>query len=217
MYRGFMSIIMIGIFVCSARTQTKQIVPYYVQPGSRLWIEGSATLGSYTCETVAVYGTGALKSDVARLIENAAAHSAEQHQIQVFVDVKMFDCGNPAMNSDMYHALRAEEDSAIEYTLTNANVVYDSIQQTGWLGLQTIGTLMIAGVSRTDTIFVQAKSLSQMKYEIVGSKNLSMLDFKIVPPTAFFGLIRANEKLVVKFDIIAGPDPSFTESRMRGK
>jgi hypothetical protein len=55
------------------------------------------------------------------------------------------------------------------------------------------------------------KGLRDGKYEILGRKELSMLDFHITPPSAFFGLIRADEGLVVNFDLIAGPDHIFSE------
>ena len=40
-----------------------------------------------------------------------------------------------------------------------------------------------------------------------------MLDFHISPPSAFFGLIKSDEGLVVDFDLIAGPDHTFTEQQ----
>jgi hypothetical protein len=208
-----LSILMISIstYFCYALSQEQAFVPYHLLPGSRLWIDGTATLGSYTCETVAVYGSGGLNADIGKLQDTSLTHQAGSGGVQVFVLVKMFDCGNPAMNADMYHALRAERDSAIEYTLIHAQVMYDSIAHNGWLGLRTIGKLSIAGVTRTDTINVRVKSLRDRKYEILGRKELSMLDFHITPPSAFFGLIKADEGLVVNFDLIAGPDHIFTE------
>jgi len=196
-----------GTSLCRER----QFIPYHLQPGSRLWIDGTATLGSFLCETVAVYGNGGLDAGLSGIREASLAHKADSSRVQVSVLVKMFDCGNPAMNSDMYSALRMDKNSSIQYTLTNVQVLYDSTAQNGWLGLRTIGRLSIAGFTRMDTIDAQVKSLSNMKYEVLGKKELSMLDFNITPPTAFFGLIKANERLVVNFDLIAGPDHNFTE------
>jgi hypothetical protein len=193
--------------------QEQRFIPYHLLPGSRLWIDGTATLGPYTCETVAVYGSGGLNADLDRLRETSLSHQADNGGVQVFILVKMFNCGNPAMNADMYHALHAERDSAIQYTLLETHVMYDSIAHNGWLGLQTVGKLSIAGITKTDTIAVRVKSLRDRKYEILGKKELSMLDFHITPPSAFFGLIKADERLVVNFDLIAGPDRLFTEQQ----
>ena len=152
-------IISLSLFFCNSLCQKQSFVPYHLLPGSRLRIDGNATLGMYTCETAAVYGSGGVNAGVGKLRDASLSHEVNKGGVQVFVLVKMFDCGNPAMNADMYHALRAERDSAIQYTLTEANVIYDSLAQNGCLGLQTIGEFSIAGVTRTDTINVQVKNL----------------------------------------------------------
>ena len=36
-----------------------------------------------------------------------------------------------------------------------------------------------------------------------------MIDFNITPPSAFFGLINAHEKLTVNFDLIAAPNNEY--------
>jgi hypothetical protein len=200
-----------SLIFCHSLCQEQLFIPYHLLPGSRLWIDGTATLGTYTCETVAVYGSGGLNADLDRLREASLSRQTDNGRVQVFVLVKMFDCGNPAMNVDMYHAMRAEQDSAIHYTLSETHLMYDSIAHSGVLGLRTIGKLSIAGVTRMDTIDVRVKSLRDRKYEIFGKKELSMLDFHITPPSAFFGLIKAAERLTVNFDLIAGPDNNFTE------
>jgi hypothetical protein len=101
--------------------------------------------------------------------------------------------------------LKADRDSLIIYELRNASVTYDSTRYNGSFGLRTVGKLTIAGKTREDTIYTSVKMLPDRRYEIVGEKSISMLDFDIDPPSAFFGLIRANENLIVKFDLLASP------------
>ena len=208
-----MLIINLFAFFSNSLCQEQLFIPYHLLPGSRLWIDGTATLGPYTCKTVAVFGNGGLNADLDRLRETSPSRLANNGRVQVAVLVKMFDCGNPAMNADMYRALHAERDSSIQYTLIETHLMYDSIAQNGWLGLKTIGALSIAGVTRMDTINVRVKILRDRIYEILGNKELSMLDFHIMPPSAFFGFIKADERLIVNFDLIAGPDNIFTEGQ----
>jgi hypothetical protein len=206
-------IIALNVFHADTVRQEEHFIPYHLLPGSRLWIDGTSTVNTYRCETVAVYGSGDLNEGIEKFQETPSSRRADTSSARVIVYVRMFNCGNNAMNADMYHALRAETDSTIHYTLSGAQVLYDSTVQHGWLGLQTIGTLSIAGVTRSDTINVRVKSLSNSKYEITGRKKLSMRDFHIIPPSAFFGLIKADEALVVNFDLIAGPDHNVTDHR----
>jgi hypothetical protein len=198
---GF-GIVCLGISLALSRDRDK--IRYHLESGSRIWINGSATLGSYECKTVAVYGTGNLDSDSATG-DSSSIDKRSKEGTKVAVQVKLFDCGNPAMNKDMYNALKADNDSLISFELIDADIIYDSTRRNDGVELRTIGNLTVAGVTRTDTIYTLIKTLPDRKYKIVGEKSLSMLDFKIVPPTAFFGLIKANEKLIVGFDLIAAP------------
>jgi hypothetical protein len=181
-------------------------VTYQLSTGSRLWINGSATLGSYECRTVAVYGMGDVDTNDIRRRSFFPETKRINESAHLDVLVRFFDCGNPAMNADMYSALKADKDSVIHYKLLATSVIYDSTIEKGRLGLRTIGFLTIAGKSLLDTIDVDIRILQDKKYEIIGEKTLSMTNFDITPPTAFFGLIRAHENLTVYFDLIAAPN-----------
>lgn len=195
-------ILCLGMSLSLGREKDK--ITYHLERGSRLWINGSATLGSYECKTVAVFGTGNLGSD--SVINGSNSMNKNSKELtRVAVQVRLLDCGNPAMNEDMYNALKADNDSLISYELIDAEVIYDSTGGNNGLGLRTIGNLTVAGITKKDTINTTVKILPGRRYEITGEKNLSMLDFNIVPPTAFFGFIKANERLVVGFDLIAAP------------
>lgn len=206
-----LSSMLCNFFAARAFSQEQIFIPYQLQAGSRLWIDGTATLGSYRCGTVAVYGTGGLNASMAQLKELPHLPKIDSERVRILIVIRMLDCGNPAMNHDMYRSLRADQDSTIRFILTEAQIQYDSLKESGWLGLRTIGELSIAGVTRTDTVDVRVKILSEREYEIIGQKKISMLDFNITPPTAFFGLIKANENLIVNFDFIAGPNGNFAE------
>lgn len=182
------------------------MIPYHLETGSQIWINGTATVGSYKCGTVAVYGVGDLDGNRGNQRESDSAKSKNREHARVEVLAKMFDCGNPAMNRDMYAALKANRDSTIQYELARTDMMFDSTSANGPLRLRTAGNLSIAGVTRWDTIIADVRSLPNGKYEIFGRKNLSMRDYRIVPPSKFFGLIKANERLTVGFDLIAAPD-----------
>ncbi len=204
---GIVGILAVGLsFAPASHSQSNAAVPYHLEAGSQLWINGTATVGMYQCGTVAVYGAGDLNPAWRAPKISGPSVGGVQEDARVEVLVKMFDCGNPSMNRDMYAALKANRDSTIDYELTAAEVVFDSTATKGVLLLRTIGNLSIAGVTRRDTIIADVKSLPEGKYEISGRKNLSMLDYRIIPPSTFFGLIKAHERLIVSFDLIAAPD-----------
>ena len=180
--------------------------PYHLERGSRIWIDGTATIGSYECGNVAVTGAGVLDTNRAEMKIPGRRENSPREDARVTILVRYFDCGNPAMNDDMYAALKARQDSTIRYELIRAEELTGAVTDTAGVTIRTIGSLTIAGVTRIDTIPASVRPFREGKFEITGRKDLSMIDYHVVPPTAFFGLIRAKEHLVVHFDLIAAPD-----------
>ncbi len=210
-YKSFIGITFLLIIVTAGLSREKNKYTYQLENGSRLWINGSATLGSYECRTIAVFGTGKISHDSSDIAEHPTGPDPDSG-IKIAVMVKLLDCGNRAMNKDMFKALRADSDSLILYKLIDARIKNYPASTKKEIELRTIGDLTIAGITRRDTIDTEIRILKDGKYEIVGEKTLSMRDFDIIPPTAFFGLIKADEKLVVGFDLIAGPVGEYKSS-----
>jgi hypothetical protein len=203
--KNIIVLLLLAASVSISRDQNRNPMVYHLETGSRLWIDGSATLGSYECRTVAIYGIGEVDTNTINKEYSNSTTNNFNSNVRIKVLIKFFDCGNPIMNEDMYTALKADQDSIIQYKLIKTSVLYDSTVYNGLFGLRTIGYLSIAGVSRQDTIDVEIKSLQERKFEIIGHINLSMIDYNITPPSAFLGLIKAHEELTVNFDLIAAP------------
>ncbi len=71
------------------------------------------------------------------------------------------------------------------------------------------GILKIAGVSKETDVEFEVRELDGGRFDIEGHKSLTMGDFGIESPTAFFGLIRADERLEVHFSLVAAPQTMF--------
>ena len=110
------------------------------------------------------------------------------------------------MNSDMREAMKEEEFPLIRYSLITASLLSGDVETSTAIIFNTVGTLSIAGRSKRVEIPVNAERLPDGKFRIAGSSQLSMFEFGITPPTAFFGLIRAHDRLVVHFDLLVAQD-----------
>jgi len=174
--------------------QAKQI-KYEVVDQSHLWLNGSATLGSWSCGTGFISGFG---------IPQTADHPAV---VRVIIKVNNLDCGNSGMNKDMYNAMNAETYPNIQYELLDVKRVSNPTEDGLWIKLQTRGNLTINNVTKEVDIPVSVRKLAGNAYQVVGSKMLAMSEFNITPPSAFFGLIKAHDDLEVKFDITSIPNP----------
>ena len=78
--------------------------------------------------------------------------------------------------------------------------------------MQTHGSLYIAGEKNVVDIKFKVEKLANGNFRLIGGIPISMLDYGIVPPTHFFGLIRANKNLIVHFDLLAGREENFVKN-----
>ncbi len=182
-----------------------QSVPYVLEPSSRLWLEGTATIGGYTCGTSVVTGEGLIDTALVA----AARRDSARGDARLVVSVKMLDCGNSAMNRDMYEALKADRFRTIRFDVQGARIETAQPQTDGSFRVIAHGLLTVAGVSKETDVELEVRKLTGGRFDIEGHKRLTMRDFNIEPPTAFFGLIRADERLDVHFALIAAPQTLF--------
>jgi len=171
-----------------------------IDRGAQLWIEGSAGVIHYKCEAEQILGKGKIENSE-KPQSSVRAHG--KVNLSVSLPVHSLDCGKRAMNNDMYNALKAEQFPSIHYKLLDAKLTEHQSADTlnHWMDIRTRGVMEIAGVRDTTTIYVKGKVLGEKQFHVKGSKSLNMDTFNIKPPTAMFGLIRANKELVVHFDV----------------
>lgn len=163
---------------------------YEVAPQSRFWIDGTSTVGAYTCEAEGVSGYG--------LLGDGRELAAE-----VVVPVRAFDCGSGPQNRDFYRALRADAHPTIRFELERADVLDAEVRPGAPVRVRATGTLRIAGTARSVTLVATGRHLSDGRVALQGSQNLRMSDFGIEPPSHALGLIRAHDAIVARFDLVA--------------
>ena len=180
-------------------------IVYKLEAGSKLWLEGTATIGDFTCRTDNIEGVAKLHVNSGETYDSSSADTMSS-EVRVFILVKSFECGNNAMNSDMYDAMKADSFPSIEYELLETEILPDSNTVDSMRMLNTNGRLTIAGVTKNVPMIITIRQLSSTRFQISGSKTLSMQDFGITPPTALWGLIKADDRLVVKFNLIVSKE-----------
>lgn len=191
-----------GLFLlgllCSAQPAMSQA--YLTLSGeSRLWIKGSSSVNTFTCEAGSIQGFGLLDP----------VPSGRQAVAEVQVPVRQFDCGKPRMNEDFYKALKAEALPQILFDFTAAELTSQVADEGRYL-VSVTGRLLIAGTERPARLRVQGQQRLDGSYRATGSLPLLMSDFGIDPPTALLGLIKAHDVIVVYFDLIAIPQTMHT-------
>ncbi len=112
-----------------------------VQPESRLWVEGTSTIKSFTCKVpefaLKVSGDGAVVTGV------LSAHKAVK-TVELTLASAKIDCGSGTMNDHIEEAVKAEVAPTIKFTLSGYDVTKDS---TG-VGGTIRGALSLGGVEK---------------------------------------------------------------------
>ena len=175
---------------------------YRLEPSSRLWLEGTATIGDFTCSTARMEGMAVLQEIHVEKYDSLYSVSVH-NEVRVSMCVRSFDCGNHAMNEDMYEAMKSDSFPTIEFELIDATLASDTGSADSVRDINTIGKLTIAGITKTVPMSIAIRQSSPERFIITGSKALSMTDFGITPPTALWGIIKTNDRLTVNFQLTA--------------
>lgn len=164
---------------------------------SRIRIEGRATTGPWKCVSP---------------VPAASVSFAPRMAGFLVVPVETLECGNPRMNHDMFRALRSSSFPSISFHA----VSYDSLSSTGSSrSFLVTGTLEVAGVRRPVVIPVEVRTISPSVYRATGSLSFRMTEYGVKPPVALFGLIKAQDRVTVFFDLTPTGIPSVASLRAR--
>ena len=183
--------------------------------GSQLTLEGTSNVKDWRCSGVTLDGRMEVAAplarinhiidriedgDVARLDPRAA--SFPQPTFNLRVPVQSLRCGNRQMERDMYRALRSEANPVIEFQFAGLVGGVEHDIDAGDYRATIAGVLTLAGAQRKVLVPVVAERVARDRFRIRARLPLRMTDFRITPPTALFGMVKAKDNLEVQFDLV---------------
>jgi polyisoprenoid-binding protein YceI len=171
-----------------------------VRPDSRLWLEGSSNVRDWRCDATSL--------DASIDIDRAAEQAGETRvrRVQVRVPTYSLTCGRSQMDHIMYKALHVDDEPDCRQIIGRFEVVTDDDAQQS---LVMQGTLRVAGRERVVRVPVQLEELPDGTMRARGSLPILMTDYGISPPTALFGVLRTENRIVVKFDLLVDRPATF--------
>lgn len=170
--------------------------PVDLQPGSKLWVDGTSTVHGYQCRAT---GLDAVFLSDGRYITQAILRGEKVvGSANLTINAGQLDCGNGAMNVRMRKALKAATYPAITFRLT----AYDLVRVADTLRINLTGELRIAGTLRTITLQAVAKDASEGILLVEGSYEMYMTEFGLKPPTLMLGTVKVNDKVRVGFNLV---------------
>jgi polyisoprenoid-binding protein YceI len=171
-----------------------------VSPESKLWIDGTSNLHSWSCKAERL--DAAIDLDAAVAAQLGSAPPKALKRVDVKVPVKSLKCGHGAMDNNLYKALNADATPDVSYILATFEAAPGEAKDS--FTLHTIGTLTVAGKERKIEMDVVATRLPDGTVKAIGMVPIKMTDYGISPPTAIFGRLKTGDEVKVNFELTVG-------------
>jgi polyisoprenoid-binding protein YceI len=166
------------------------------QPESKLWVEGTSTMKSFSCK--AADFALSVKTESAGAIPAVLAGQKAVKTVELSIPAAKIDCANGTMNDHMRKAIKAEENASIKFTLTGYDVAANAKGAEGVVR----GTLFLGGNERPVDVTAVATDAGNGAMRVAGSYELALSAFNLKAPSLMFGSIKVADKVQVKFDLV---------------
>ena len=166
-----------------------------LQPQSRLWIDGTSSIRSFSCKAGEV--NAVVEASGPNAIPQLLTGDKGVKSVRVTVPAEQIDCGNGTMNEHMRKAIKLAEYKTIEFRLSDYDVARGADGIAGTIN----GTLVLGGVTKPVAIKAEGKPENGMLH-VTGSYDLNMTDYGLKPPTLMFGRIKVGQTVKVNYDLL---------------
>jgi len=124
--------------------------------------------------------------------------------LAVEVEVKSIKSGKSIMDGKTYDALQADEFPKILFKASNLNIGIEKIEG--------LGTLTIAGQSKSIPISADILTRSASDLKVKGRVHISMSKFGITPPKAMFGTLKTGDLVVIEYELVLKNNKNITQN-----
>jgi len=166
-----------------------------LQPQSRLWIDGTSSIRSFSCKAGEV--NAVVEANGPSAIPQLLTGDKGVKAVKVTVPAERLDCGNGTMNEHMRKAIKLSENKTIEFRLADYDVTRGAEGIAGTIN----GTLLLGGVTKPITMKAEGKAEGGMLH-VTGSYDLDMTEYGLKPPTLMFGRIKVGKTVKVNYDLL---------------
>ncbi|MBM4194816.1 MAG: YceI family protein [Gemmatimonadetes bacterium] len=164
-------------------------------PESRLWVEGTSTVRSFTCKAAvfdaAIESAG--ENPAAALLAGTQAVTT----VKLTVPAERLDCGNGTMNGHMVKALKTKDHPTITFALES----YDLAKSADSSVVTMHGALTLGGVTKPIALTGSLVPTATGAVRLQGLYELNMKEYQLSPPTLMLGTMRVGERVKVRFDL----------------
>lgn len=216
MLRRHLPILLVALFAVGtiAAAEPTQFV---AGSTSELVLEGSSNVANWRCKGTTLDGRMEVAAPLSRIndvidrvedgnigvwMSNPALGRFPQPTFKLRVPVQSLRCLNRQMDRDMYTALRSQAHPVIEFHFADVTGGIEHDIDAKSYRTTIAGTLSLAGAQKQIKVDVEARRIARDRFRLRARLPLRMTDFRITPPTALFGMVKAKNELTVTFDMV---------------
>ena len=186
---------------------------------STLELEGSSNVADWRCRGTSLEGNMEVAAPADVVYEAidriertnlsawraAGATLLPQPSFAMSIPISTLRCGNRQMERDMGRALKSSQHPSIEFRFKSlrGTITQDATRK---YHATIVGELVLAGERRDIVVAVVAQRVAHDRFRLRAEMPLRMTDFGITPPTALFGMVKAQDELLVRFDLVLEPE-----------
>ena len=167
---------------------------WVIEKNSSLYIEGKSNVTAFTCDV-----TEYLRPDTVVFYKEDRYQPFFTIKGGLTININRLDCHQRYITSDMKKTLKADESSCLKIDLLSiANFTSRST------GQNVVGSVAIqlAGVTRKMDIDFNVRSDEKGYLHLNGTRQVLFSDFGLTPPRKLAGLIKVEEAINVRFQLI---------------
>lgn len=186
------------LFILSSFVPAKEPVlihRFIVQPSSTLAIDGSTNVNAFRCAISSYIGT-----DTLILQEGKALQKPIFLRGRVALKASYFDCGMNMMTKDFNHTIKSTEYPHIIIDFKSFERAPDyKREEEKFRGTMNIS---LGGTTKQFVVDCTIKPKSSELIHLSGERTFLFSDFNLQPPEKMLGLIRLQQELTVRFNLV---------------
>lgn len=167
-----------------------------LQPQSRVWVEGTSSVRSFSCKASKVDAT--VQTSTASAAAATLAGQKAVSTVQIRIPARSLDCENGTMNGHMYKALKADDHPSIAFRMSGYELAPKGAQSAT---LTLSGVLSLGGQERPITLVGEAKQGPGGTLHVVGTHPVKLSDHGLQAPSLMMGTMKVGDVVNVKFDL----------------
>lgn len=167
-----------------------------LQNDSEIRLDGDSNVRSWGADAEQVSGTLVLQNLETVTLENITAETFKELKLTIAVDG--LDSGTRGLTRNMHNYLKKDDHPNITFTL---NRITNIDMQGSTAVISAEGVVNAAGQNHTVNMQVNASVNSNGSLNFTGEQPLLMTDFGIEPPRALMGTVRADDEILITYNV----------------